>query len=90
MGNLIEAAAVIVIFAVAALYAFWPRRKVASVPKPPKVLKVEEKAREWMIWIGDGMAPAGPHLIGSPVDFHGRKGRVVAATALQVQIEWDD
>jgi hypothetical protein len=45
--------------------------------------------REWMLWVGDGVAPAGPDLIGRPVNIHGRTGKVVDATALMIQVEWD-
>jgi hypothetical protein len=42
-----------------------------------------------MLWVGDGVAPAGPDLIGRPVNIHGRTGKVVDATALMIQVEWD-
>lgn len=45
--------------------------------------------RDWLIWVGDGMAPAGPELIGLPVNVNGRKGRVVDTTMLTVCVEWD-
>ena len=52
---------------------------------------VERKPdQEWFLWVGDGMAPAGPHLIGSPVTFEGRKGKVVDTTSLKILIEWED
>jgi len=50
---------------------------------------VQPAQRETLLWVGDGMAPAGPHLIGSPVNVHGRTGRVVDASALTIVVEWD-
>lgn len=46
--------------------------------------------REWMLWIGDGVAPAGPHLIGTPVLMEGHRGKVIDTTALKVLVEWED
>jgi len=48
------------------------------------------KEREDMLWVGDGMAPAGPHLLGLPVDINGRKGKVVGHTLLTITVEWED
>lgn len=58
------------------------RRRSGYYPPPPD-------KREWMLWVGDGMAPAGPHMIGWPVNIGGRTGKVVDATLLQIQVEWD-
>lgn len=63
------------------------RRRFHYYPPPPA-----RKKREWMLWVGDGTAPAGPHLIGTPVNIDGRTGKdrkVVDATQLQIQVEWD-
>jgi len=58
------------------------RRRAGYGPPPPA-------KREWMLWVGDGMAPAGPDLVGRPVAMNGRTGKVVDATALMIQVEWD-
>jgi hypothetical protein len=47
------------------------------------------KKREWKIWIGDGMAADARQQIGRPVNIHGRTGKVVDATDLLIQVEWD-
>lgn len=46
--------------------------------------------REVMQWIGDGLyAPENGELVGKPVNFHGRKGRVVENSAFTITVEWD-
>jgi len=54
--------------------------------------KPKVKQREWVIWVGDGMAPAPANVVGWPVDIHGRKGKVVerSEVGLYILIEWDD
>lgn len=68
------------------VYLWWlggeyKREAAARAAAPPE--------REWMLWVGDGTAPAGPHLVGTPVNIDGRTGKVVDATALLIQVEWD-
>jgi hypothetical protein len=60
------------------------RRALRGVYRGP-----DGRVREWMLWVGDGMAPAGPDLIGRPINIDGRTGRVVDATALTILVEWD-
>lgn len=51
---------------------------------------VKASNREVMLWVGDGMAPAGPHLLNSPVDLgDGRKGKVVDTSLLTITVEWE-
>jgi len=40
-----------------------------------------------VLWVGDGTAPAGPHLVRAPVDFHMRRGVVVIVSASTVCVE---
>ncbi len=62
------------------------KRRPASVPL---MSGPDGKPWEWMLWVGDGMAPAGPHLIGTPVNIDGRTGKVIDTTQLTVLVEWD-
>lgn len=100
--NLIEAGSVAAIITVAAALTYFlgrsrsrplgrldPLREKRPVGAKPLTGPTGKK-REWMIWTGDGMAPAGPHLVGCPVDFDGRKGVVVDTTLLTVLVEWED
>jgi len=52
--------------------------------------KPGSKQREQLLWVGDGMAPAGPHLLGQPVVIDGRKGVVVDHSLLTITVEWED
>ncbi len=47
------------------------------------------KERTQMIWVGDGMSPANPYLLGKPVEIDGRKGRVVDTSLLTITVEWE-
>ncbi|MCI0421488.1 MAG: hypothetical protein L0312_20065 [Acidobacteria bacterium] len=47
------------------------------------------REREWMIWVGDGMAPAGLYLVGQNVNYLGRRGKVIDATLLSILVEWE-
>lgn len=50
-----------------------------------------QKNREWMLWIGNDYRHTPPEdVVGSPVDFHGRKGVVVERTDLTILVEWSD
>lgn len=42
-----------------------------------------------LLWVGDGMTPAGAHLVGRPIEVNGRSGVIVETTALTVTVEWD-
>ena len=53
-------------------------------------IKPRAKDREWLIWVGDGMAANAREQIGRPVDLgDGRKGKVVDATHLMIEVEWE-
>ena len=56
-------------------------KRLFSPPKPPE--------REWLLWVGDGMSPAGPDLVGRPVELDGKKGKVVDTTLLKILVEWE-
>lgn len=82
----------VVILAVVGLFCLYESRRlrwmrlrfpILRTPKPPK-------KREWMLWVGDGIEPAGSWVIDFPVDINGRKGKVVDFTALKILVEWED
>ncbi len=94
-GPEIFALVFLAIMAVLILAAFADYRRLGRRPgaTAAKALGLcrgpDGRVREWMLWVGDGMAPAGPDLIGRPINIDGRTGRVVDATALTILVEWD-
>lgn len=54
-------------------------------------LRLCPKDREWLLWTGDDAFHTVPSwvTIGFPVEFGGRKGRVVAKNLLQIQVEYE-
>lgn len=53
--------------------------------------KHKTKKREWYLWIGDGIAPAGPELVGSKfIDTDGHEKTIVETTQLKVLLEWEE
>lgn len=87
-GEIGQAIAVVFIVLVSLAYGIAMRRLIRKQREFRRALYCRG-GREWLLWIGDGMAPAGPHLIGRPVNINGRTGKVVDATLLKILVEWD-
>ena len=66
------------------------RRAMSRPPRRPPSRPSGQPSGNERLWVGDGMAPAGPHLVGSPVSFHGRRGVVVETTLLKILVEWNE
>lgn len=43
---------------------------------------------EWMLWVR-GPGPPPDDVVGSPVDFNGRRGVVIDKTLLTILVRWD-
>jgi hypothetical protein len=51
--------------------------------------KPEKPKPETMLWVSEMPPPEPGSLIGRPVDFNGRKGKIVGNTMLTVDVEWE-
>lgn len=92
-----EKAGLVLMIPIGAVYGWllaqvwWPSvRRSMMETAAAKARAVPGRKRERLLWIGDGMAPAGAHLHGCPVVVNGRTGVVVDSTALTITVEWLD
>lgn len=88
---------VVAVFVVTFVVWRFLRRSGRRQPTQPKVtisvkpLRLHEpKKQEWLLWVGDGIAPADASLLNRPVRIDGRRGTVVDFTQLRILVEWED